>query len=228
MGNKAMLDGADGFGFWYSVGSYELFNNRLPGPAANGSYVGYATPRVELWVKTLAVNETFTEGSGGPCPEYASCTDLGGGQTDCACPVNFKPVVNGQGALVGCEDVDECATGANACSVYATCANRPGGYSCFCRSGYFGDGRTCELDQCALGSHNCHSQASCSKTTGSFTCTCNAGYAGNGRVCADIDECSAGVPPCHVNATCTNTNGSFTCTCNEGFDGDGITSCSRK
>ncbi|HEY5950286.1 MAG TPA: EGF domain-containing protein [Kofleriaceae bacterium] len=41
-----------------------------------------------------------------------------------------------------CEDIDECAV-ANPCSVDATCANTPGGFTCTCNPGFTGDGITC-------------------------------------------------------------------------------------
>lgn len=40
-------------------------------------------------------------------------------------------------------DINECS-GSNDCHpTLATCSNSPGGYSCSCKTGYSGDGRTC-------------------------------------------------------------------------------------
>ena len=47
--------------------------------------------------------------------------------------------------MAGCvylTDVDECLT--NPCHVYASCVNEPGSYSCYCLSGYTGDGSYCQ------------------------------------------------------------------------------------
>jgi len=42
-----------------------------------------------------------------------------------------------------CADVDECARASDDCSGDATCTNEPGTFSCACKPGYVGDGRTC-------------------------------------------------------------------------------------
>lgn len=41
-------------------------------------------------------------------------------------------------------DIDECAAMQYQCSQLADCINTAGGYSCKCRSGFRGDGKTCE------------------------------------------------------------------------------------
>ena len=45
--------------------------------------------------------------------------------------------------LVLVSDVDECADGSDNCDVNAACTNTAGSHSCFCNSGYEGDGATC-------------------------------------------------------------------------------------
>ena len=40
-------------------------------------------------------------------------------------------------------DVDECATGDHDCDENAICENIPGSFSCSCKDGYRGDGKTC-------------------------------------------------------------------------------------
>ena len=42
-----------------------------------------------------------------------------------------------------CPDVDECLLGLASCSAMADCANTPRSYTCTCRPGFTGDGRTC-------------------------------------------------------------------------------------
>lgn len=40
-------------------------------------------------------------------------------------------------------DVNECATGQQECSEFARCVNTIGSHSCFCLSGFTGDGKNC-------------------------------------------------------------------------------------
>lgn len=41
-------------------------------------------------------------------------------------------------------DVDECSSGQNQCSSFATCYNTPGSYKCKCKDGYRGMGHDCK------------------------------------------------------------------------------------
>jgi hypothetical protein len=52
------------------------------------------------------------------------------------------------GDIGACEDVDECANGANNCDGNATCTNTPGSFSCACNNGYVGNGITCDKPLC--------------------------------------------------------------------------------
>lgn len=40
-------------------------------------------------------------------------------------------------------DVNECETGQQDCSEFAKCVNTVGSHSCFCLSGFTGDGKNC-------------------------------------------------------------------------------------
>ena len=40
-------------------------------------------------------------------------------------------------------DINECSTNAHGCGVNAVCNNTIGSYTCGCKTGYSGDGRTC-------------------------------------------------------------------------------------
>ena len=41
-------------------------------------------------------------------------------------------------------DIDECVSKANPCDVNANCSNSEGSYSCSCREGFDGNGKTCK------------------------------------------------------------------------------------
>ena len=82
-------------------------------------------------------------------------------------------------------DFDECAFDRHTCDrQFGRCVNVEGSYSCECREGYQGDGRTCtEMDECELGEDDCSDNAQCINTIGSFACQCQEGYRGNGKAC---------------------------------------------
>ncbi|CAH3165282.1 unnamed protein product, partial [Pocillopora meandrina] len=81
-------------------------------------------------------------------------------------------------------DFDECKTNTYSCDDNAACKNTVGSYTCTCKSGYSGDGKTCnDVDECTNGANSCHSLASCINTIGSYTCSCNQPYAGDGKTC---------------------------------------------
>lgn len=44
-------------------------------------------------------------------------------------------------------DIDECATSNGGCDDNATCTNGDGNFTCFCHTGYTGDGFTCTGDK---------------------------------------------------------------------------------
>ena len=62
------------------------------------------------------------------------------GSFRCECSLGHS-VKDGGGP--GCTDDDECLLGTDLCSIYATCVNTPGSYSCQCADGYRGNGRQC-------------------------------------------------------------------------------------
>ena len=152
------------------------------------------------------------------CDANASCVDIdvnGQNEVSCVCKQGFA----GDGFL--CEDVDECATGADNCSQNATCLDRLGGFDCECETGYEGNGVRCDpvADPC----QSCDANAACVMLSGQKTCKCAPGYAGNGFTCSDIDECQSGLDDCSINATCANNAGGFMCACKAGYMGDGRT-----
>ncbi|KAK3713728.1 hypothetical protein QZH41_019002, partial [Actinostola sp. cb2023] len=74
-----------------------------------------------------------------------------------------------------------------------------GSYTCKCKLGYHGDGRTCtDINECSSGAHKCHAKAYCTNTDGSYICRCIFGYHGDGRTCTDTkdaDRLTADYPP---------------------------------
>ena len=40
-------------------------------------------------------------------------------------------------------DIDECSSDSHSCDVSAVCSNTHGSYTCACKAGYSGDGRSC-------------------------------------------------------------------------------------
>lgn len=115
------------------------------------------------------------------------------------------------------------ACASNPCSPFATCTpTGPTAFTCTCRQGYSGDGKTCAaINVCA--SNPCDRNATCTQTgPGAHICTCKPGYSGNGFTCAEINACASN--SCDPNATCTQTGpGAFVCRCKSGFEGDGKT-----
>ncbi|XP_035662918.1 protein kinase C-binding protein NELL2-like isoform X2 [Branchiostoma floridae] len=144
------------------------------------------------------------------------------------------------------KETDHCLEG-NECHSNATCVNMPTGYTCLCKEGFLGDGRTCtdvnviiqttfklfetfnikDVDECAsIGSpysHSCGDNTRCVNLPGSYICECLPGYKQlTEHKCTDQNECALGMDHCHPNAQCENTMGSYVCRCNPGFEGDGM------
>ncbi|CAH3140748.1 unnamed protein product [Pocillopora meandrina] len=153
-----------------------------------------------------------------PCKNNATCQS---GFTEkgyrCLCSAGFK----GQTCD---EDINECATEEQSCSVDAVCNNTKGSYDCECKPGFSGDGWTCkDIDECGTEEHSCSADAVCNNTEGSYNCSCKPGYSGDGWSCKDIDECATQDHSCSADAVCRNTKGSHNCTCKPGYSGDGRT-----
>jgi len=102
-------------------------------------------------------------------------------------------------------DINECLTNNGGCNVtLGICSNTPGSRTCACKTGYSGDGFTCngtifiihllvylflfyfeiDINECSTNNGGCHATlATCTNTIGSFTCACISGYSGNGVTC---------------------------------------------
>ena len=116
-----------------------------------------------------------------------------------------------------CVDIDECL-GTNDCHDSASCVNEAGSYSCYCNTGFHGNGTSCYEGNC--DDNLCKTNEHCPSST-SF-CDCKAGFRRDEDSCIDIDECSDSSIKCDINAECVNTPGSFSCNCKSGFYGDGF------
>ena len=117
-----------------------------------------------------------------------------------------------------CEDINECSLG-NYCDRNTVCSNSKGSFSCTCNSGYFGNGKTCQVGSCT--DDVCSLNEECVSPTG-IDCRCKAGFERDDtKICLDIDECGA-EDSCDQNADCFNTDGSYECKCRQGFFGDGL------
>ncbi|XP_078693925.1 mucin-like protein [Branchiostoma floridae x Branchiostoma belcheri] len=102
--------------------------------------------------------------------ELGWCTTDGAGTVECSCRKGYQLATDG----VTCEDEDECLSGSHHCE--QLCNNTAGGYSCYCRDGYYtieNYGVTClEIDECSEGYHNCTEHEQCVNDPGSFHCQC--------------------------------------------------------
>ena len=117
-----------------------------------------------------------------------------------------------------CEDVNECLLD-NDCDQSSVCTNSKRSYSCSCKPGYFGNGKTCQVGSCT--EDVCSVNEECVSPTG-IDCRCKNGFElDDTQICVDIDEC-ASKDSCDENANCLNTDGSYECRCRQGFFGDGM------
>ena len=53
------------------------------------------------------------------------------------------PLINSQVNFVFPSDIDECSASIRPCDVNANCQNSYGSYTCSCKSGFYGNGKTC-------------------------------------------------------------------------------------
>ncbi|CAH3196086.1 unnamed protein product [Porites evermanni] len=99
-----------------------------------------------------------------PCLNGAACqTGFGCQGYRCACLQGYQGIL--------CElDIDECTSQTHDCSPNSECTNMQGSFQCECKSGFTGDGKTCDGYECT-------------NMQGSFQCECKSGFTGDGKTC---------------------------------------------
>ena len=111
-------------------------------------------------------------------------------------------------------DINECLTSNGGChATLATCTNTVGSRTCTCKTGYSGDGITCNgtIFLQFIFFKNTNNNNNKKKKTNSEIDVNECQGEGSGNNCAS------------GTATCTNTVGSFSCSCNTGYSGNGVT-----
>lgn len=106
---------------------------------------------------------------------------------DCSAALNTT-ADEAEWAYAQCPDVDECGLGLHDCHKEAKCTNTHGSYSCYCRRGYIGDGRTSCIRTC----YETCVHGFCQDSP-DYTCKCDLGWSGN--------DCSANCG-CNNHSTC--------------------------
>ena len=96
------------------------------------------------------------------------------------------------------------------CDKHADCHNGKHGYSCTCKEGYYGTGKSCLKGNC-FKDRTCPENERCTSAS-SYECECSIGFERDLDLkCVDIDECSAKIHNCTAEQICTNTDGGFVC-----------------
>ncbi|XP_066249619.1 multiple epidermal growth factor-like domains protein 8 isoform X2 [Euwallacea similis] len=123
-------------------------------------------------------------------------------------------------AYAQCPDVDECGLGLHDCHSQAECTNTDGSFSCHCRKGYIGDGRS----SCVRTCYNVCVHGTCQGEP-DYKCICDVGWYG--------DDCSKNCG-CNKHSACPegyqiceecqdNTMGKFCQYCRPGSYGNATT-----
>ena len=171
------------------------------------------------------------------CSPDGTCTNSFGSYS-CKCNTGFS------GDGFECFDSNECTKNSHACDPLADCFDTKvigdatfkcntisnnigiiqGSFECKCKTGYDGDGFTCnDFDECENNMHSCDIHADCKNTIGTYMCQCQKGYAGSGMSadCHNIDECKLRTDDCnkkgHESSYCVDNDGSFDCYCKKGL-----------
>uniref|UniRef100_A0A8B9BS59 Fibulin-2 n=1 Tax=Anser brachyrhynchus TaxID=132585 RepID=A0A8B9BS59_9AVES len=183
-----------------------------------------ASPAQPLLIVSLQEEQDKCKDNG-PCKHICNVVEE---NVVCSCLSGYTIMGDG----ISCEDLDECLTGAHACSRGQLCVNTLGSFYCvnhrvICAEGFIlNRHRKCvDINECVTDTHTCQRREHCVNTMGSFKClqelSCQPGYELKDGECVDIDECERGTHSCKVNFVCQNTEGSFYCEskqrCMDGF-----------
>ena len=168
-------------------------------------------------------------GASDDCSDDAVCVEkVGFNPTDhpagytCECKPGYSQVSDGTKTSGDCQEIDECTLKTHNCHADAECTNvigftvdNPEGYSCKCKDGYNGDGKTCgDNDECkdATGAltNYCSNKpnSSCVNVPGTANCECNVGYqedATSGE-CVFTTDCTATKCDNVKNSKCTEVD----------------------
>ncbi|XP_001814936.2 multiple epidermal growth factor-like domains protein 8 [Tribolium castaneum] len=102
-------------------------------------------------------------------------------------------ITDAKWAYAQCPDVDECGLGLHDCHPQAICTNTDGSFSCHCRKGYIGDGRTSCIRTC----YNVCVHGRCQGEP-DYACKCDLGWFG--------DDCSKNCG-CNNHSACPEGEG---------------------
>ena len=150
-----------------------------------------------------------------PCGAHGDCAVINIVSHQCTCHPGYE--YGSLNTMINtCIDTDECADSSlNTCSLYETCTNNGGGYTCETNPDPFG--------KCMGWNNKCTGDAVCVVSTDklSSSCSCPVGYYWGmdwqgALSCLDIDECSTGTHTCSSFEYCANIPGSFYCGSHEG------------
>ncbi|XP_046860221.1 signal peptide, CUB and EGF-like domain-containing protein 3 [Xenia sp. Carnegie-2017] len=122
----------------------------------------------------------------------------------------------------GVPNRDECKLQLHECHQHADCRDLPRSYSCSCRPGFTGNGKSCsDIDECSEGTATCPRLTVCNNTESGYNCTCKAGYVKDDTEhCVKKEMCSGLSNPCdRETEECFEGEslGNYVCRCKEGF-----------
>uniref|UniRef100_A0A0B7B8A8 Nidogen n=1 Tax=Arion vulgaris TaxID=1028688 RepID=A0A0B7B8A8_9EUPU len=121
---------------------------------------------------------------------------------------------------------DPCSDASKICDENADCVPEGESFRCVCRSGFAGDGRSCEADIRLCGQDICDRNARCVFIRGTHQpqCECAVGFQGDGVTCNAIEASCNEANICAENAECLYDENlrQYYCECMDEFSGDGF------